>query len=279
MSRWLLALWIGVLMSIPFTANADEEPAILLANVYRNQVDVTQYLVSEKLDGVRAVWDGRRLRFRSGKPIHAPAWFVDALPAQPLDGELWIGRGSFERVSGIVRKETPIDAEWHQVRYMVFELPGAPGSFRQRVDQISQLVHQANVPWLQRIDQATVSDLNELQQWLATVLAAGGEGLMLHRADAVYETGRSDTLLKLKPWLDAEAEVIGHSAGKGRHTGRLGALQVRTPEGKTFLLGTGFSDAQRQNPPPIGARVTYRYRELTRTGLPRFASFLRVRED
>ncbi len=279
MSRWLLALWIGLTLNVPFSANADEEPAILLANVYRNQVDVTQYLVSEKLDGVRAVWDGRRLRFRSGKPIHAPAWFVDALPAQPLDGELWIGRGSFERVSGIVRKETPIDAEWHHVRYMIFELPGAPGSFRQRVDQISQLVHQANVPWLQRIDQATVSDLNELQQWLATVLAAGGEGLMLHRADAVYETGRSDTLLKLKPWLDAEAEVIGHSAGKGRHTGRLGALQVRTPEGKTFLLGTGFSDAQRQNPPPIGARVTYRYRELTRTGLPRFASFLRVRED
>ena len=279
MSRWLLALWIGLTLNVPFSANADEEPAILLANVYRNQVDVTQYLVSEKLDGVRAVWDGRRLRFRSGKPIHAPAWFVDALPAQPLDGELWIGRGSFERVSGIVRKEIPIDAEWRQVRYMVFELPGAPGSFRQRVDQISQLVHQANVPWLQRIDQATVSDLNELQQWLATVLAAGGEGLMLHRADAVYETGRSDTLLKLKPWLDAEAEVIGHSAGKGRHTGRLGALQVRTPEGKTFLLGTGFSDAQRQNPPPIGARVTYRYRELTRTGLPRFASFLRVRED
>ena len=279
MSRWLLALWIGLTLNVPFSANADEEPAILLANVYRNQVDVTQYLVSEKLDGVRAVWDGRRLRFRSGKPIHAPAWFVDALPAQPLDGELWIGRGSFERVSGIVRKETPIDAEWHHVRYMIFELPGAPGSFRQRVDQISQLVHQANVPWLQRIDQATVSDLNELQQWLAKVLAAGGEGLMLHRADAVYETGRSDTLLKLKPWLDAEAEVIGHSAGKGRHTGRLGALQVRTPEGKTFLLGTGFSDAQRQNPPPIGARVTYRYRELTRTGLPRFASFLRVRED
>ena len=279
MSRWLLALWIGLTLNVPFSANADEEPAILLANVYRNQVDVTQYLVSEKLDGVRAVWDGRRLRFRSGKPIHAPAWFVDALPAQPLDGELWIGRGSFERVSGIVRKEIPVDAEWRRVRYMIFELPEAPGSFRQRVDQISQLVHQANVPWLQRIDQATVSDLNELQQWLAKVLAAGGEGLMLHRADAVYETGRSDTLLKLKPWLDAEAEVIGHSAGKGRHTGRLGALQVRTPEGKTFLLGTGFSDAQRQNPPPIGTRVTYRYRELTRTGLPRFASFLRVRED
>ena len=140
MLRWLLALWIGLTLNVPFSANADEEPAILLAKVYRNQVDVTQYLVSEKLDGVRAVWDGRRLRFRSGKPIHAPAWFVDALPAQPLDGELWIGRGSFERVSGIVRKEIPVDAEWRHVRYMIFELPGAPGSFRQRVDQIGELV-------------------------------------------------------------------------------------------------------------------------------------------
>lgn len=199
MLRWLLALWIGVLMSIPFAANADVEPAILLANVYRNQVDVTQYLVSEKLDGVRAVWDGRHLRFRSGKPIHAPAWFVDALPARPLDGELWIGHGSFERVSGIVRKEIPIDAEWRQVRYMVFELPGAPGSFRQRVDQIGRLVHQVNVPWVQQVEQFTVGSHGELQQRLAAVLKAGGEGLMLHRADAVYETGRSDTLLKLKP--------------------------------------------------------------------------------
>ena len=129
MLRWLLALWIGVLMSIPFTANADDEPAILLANAYRNQVDVTQYLVSEKLDGVRAVWDGRRLRFRSGKPIHAPAWFVDALPARPLDGELWIGHGSFERVSGIVRKEIPIDAEWRQVRYMVLNCLGRRDRF------------------------------------------------------------------------------------------------------------------------------------------------------
>lgn len=278
MSGLLRALMLGLALLAPVVA-ASTAPEVLLANVYRAQVDVTQYLVSEKRDGVRALWDGKSLRFRSGKPIHAPAWFVAGLPQQALDGELWMGRGSFEQLSGTVRKETPVDAEWRQVRYMIFELPWAPGSFRERVDQIGVLVSRANVSWLQQVEQFGVADDAGLRQQLAAVVAAGGEGLMLHRADAIYETGRSDTLLKLKPWLDADAEVVGHRAGKGRHVGSLGALLVRTPEGKTFLLGTGFSDELRRNPPPIGAWVSYRYRELTNTGLPRFASFLRARED
>ena len=279
MSGFLRALMLGLALLAPVAATAGAAPEILLANVYRAQVDVTQYLVSEKLDGVRALWDGRSLRFRSGKPIHAPAWFLAGLPQQALDGELWMGRGSFEQLSGAVRKEIPVDGEWRQVRYMIFELPGASGSFRERVDQIGLLVRQANVSWLQQVEQFRVVDDASLRQRFAAVVAAGGEGLMLHRADAVYETGRSDTLLKLKPWLDADAEVVGHRAGKGRHAGSLGALLVRTPEGKIFLLGTGFSDELRRNPPPIGAWVSYRYRELTSTGLPRFASFLRTRED
>ena len=279
MSRLLRALLLGLVLSLPLTALPSPAPEILLANIYNGQVDVTQYLVSEKLDGVRAVWDGLQLRFRSGKPIHAPAWFIAGLPKQALDGELWLGRGSFERLSGIVRKETPVDAEWRQVRYMIFELPGASGSFEERVAQIGQVVRQTDVPWLQEIEQFSVVDRSSLQKRLSTVVKAGGEGLMLHRADAVYETGRSDTLLKLKPWLDAEAVVIAHHPGKGRNAGRLGALLVRTPEGREFTLGTGFSEMQRNNPPAVGATVTYRYRELTATGMPRFASFLRTRQD
>ncbi|WP_150430175.1 DNA ligase [Dechloromonas sp. CZR5] len=279
MSGLLRALMLGLALVAPVAVATDVAPDILLANVYRAQIDVTRYLVSEKLDGVRAVWDGKSLRFRSGKPIHAPAWFIAGLPLQALDGELWMGRGRFAQLSGAVRKEIPVDDEWSQVRYMIFELPGASGPFRERADQISQLVRQANVAWLQPVKQFSVADDTSLRQRLAAVVAAGGEGLMLHRADAVYETGRSDTLLKLKPWLDAEAEVIGYRPGKGRHTGSLGALLVRTPEGKTFLLGTGFTDEVRRNPPQKGTWVTYRYRELTNTGLPRFASFLRIRED
>ena len=279
MIRLLRALLLAFALELPATLAGAEAPAILLAEVYRNQVDVSQYLVSEKLDGVRGIWDGQTLRFRSGKTISAPAWFLDGLPKRPLDGELWMGRGTFERLSGIVRREIPDEAEWRQVRYMIFELPGTPGTFTQRAALIREIVKQANVPWLREIEQFQVVDRNSLQKRMTEVVMAGGEGLVLHRADAPYETGRSDTLLKMKPWEDAEAVVIGHLPGKGRHAGKMGALRVRAKDGREFSLGTGFTDEQRRDPPPVGATVTYRYQDLTRKGLPRFASFLRVRMD
>jgi DNA ligase-1 len=101
---------------------------------------------------------------------------------------------------------------------------------------------------------------------------------MLHRADALYVTGRNDALLKLKLLDDAEATVIAHVEGKGKYTGKMGALQVETADGKRFQIGTGFSDAQRASPPAIGTLVTYTHRGLTKNGLPRFASYLRVRD-
>ena len=265
MSNLLRALLLSVALLAPGVSFSANPPSILLANVYRNQADVAQYLVSEKLDGVRAIWDGQTLRFRSGKEIHAPRWFVDGLPKQSLDGELWLGRGSFERLSGIVRRELSDDAEWRQVRYMVFELPGAAGTFRE------QVVRQANVPWLQEIQQFPAVDRNSLQKQLNEIVKAGGEGLMLHRADANYETGRSDTLLKMKPFDDAEAVVVGYLPGKEKYLGKM--------EGREFALGTGFTDDQRKTPPQIGAMVTYRYRDVTKNGLPRFASFLRIQNE
>lgn len=277
--RWL-RVWLTVFSLLAPAAMAlAEVPSILLAGIYRDQVDVSRYLVSEKLDGVRAIWDGQSLRFRSGNEVHAPHWFLAALPKQPLDGELWMGRGSFEILSGIVRREIPDDGEWLQVRYMIFELPGASGSFRDRAEQIRQITRQLNVPWLAAIEQFPVADRDTLKKHFNAVIAAGGEGLMLHLADAPYETGRSDVLLKMKPWLDAEAVVIAHLPGKGRNAGLLGALRVRTDDGREFSLGTGFSDAQRREPPPVGATVTYRYRDLTNKGLPKFASFLRIRQE
>ncbi len=279
MLRRFAVVLLGLALALPMVAVAAEPPAILLAEVYREQVDVTKYLVSEKLDGVRAIWDGNTLRFRSGKEINAPRWFVDGLPKRPLDGELWIARGAFERLSGIVRKDVPDDNEWRQVRYMIFELPGAPGTFRERAEVMRQIARDAKVPWLREIEQLSAVDRNSLQKRLKEVVKAGGEGLMLHRADALYETGRSDTLLKMKPWEDAEAVVIGYVPGKGKYAGMLGALHVRADDGREFSLGTGFTDQQRRDPPPIGATVTYRYHDLTRKGIPRFASYLRVRVE
>lgn len=280
MARALLCvLLVAVALAAPVAVRAAEPPSILLAETWVGQADVSRYLASEKLDGVRVIWDGHSLRFRSGNPVHAPGWFVDALPKVPLDGELWLGRGQFERLSGIVRKEVPVDAEWREVRYMIFELPGASGTFAERAAAIRALVRDANLPWLREIEQVSLVDRAALERKLREVLKAGGEGIMLHRADAHYVTGRSDVLLKVKPWADAEAVVVAHQPGKGKYAGQLGALRVRAADSREFDLGTGFSDEQRRDPPPVGATVTYRYRELTAGGQPRFASFLRVRVD
>jgi len=274
LKRWLVAVCTLLFVTI---THAGELP-LLLAERYQGSIDVSRYWVSEKLDGVRAYWDGKQLHFRSGNVAHAPGWFIAALPPQPLDGELWIARGRFDHLSGIVRREVPRDDEWRHVNYMVFELPGAAGSFTDRIESIRAIVAQAGTPWLQAVEQFHLPDERALARKLDEVGRAGGEGLMLHLAAAPYVVGRSSVLLKVTPWLDAEARVVAHLAGKGKHAGKLGALRVEMPDGRQFSLGSGFTDAQRRDPPSIGTLVTYRYRELTRKGIPRFPRFLRVRE-
>ncbi|MBU4500565.1 MAG: DNA ligase [Gammaproteobacteria bacterium] len=254
-------------------------PAMLLAEVYAEHADLSQYWVSEKFDGVRAQWDGKTLRFRGGGSVPAPGWFTARFPATPLDGELWIARDGFDALSGTVRKLTPVDAEWRQVRYLIFELPGATGDFSARIQQMNTLLAQAGVPWLQAVEQFRVADRAELMRRLGSVTKAGGEGLMLHRADAPYLTGRSDALLKLKPWQDAEAVVVGYMPGKGKYEGMTGALEMEMPGGQRFRIGSGLSDRQRRQPPPIGSRITYRYQHLTKKGVPRFPRYLRLRDD
>lgn len=236
------------------------------------------FWVSEKLDGVRAVWDGRILRFRSGRVISAPAWFLSALPAVPLDGELWIGRSQFDRLSGLVRQVVPNDQAWKTVTYRVFDAPNHAGSFSERIRFVEAKLSAVKPDWLIPVRHETVNNPADLQVRLQSVVAQGGEGLMLHRADAHWQTGRTGALFKLKRELDEEGLVVGYLSGKGRLHGMTGALLVQMPSGQRFALGTGLSDLQRRNPPSLGAWVTYRYRERTPSGLPRFASFLRVRE-
>jgi DNA ligase 1 len=274
---------LSLLLSALSFAQTKAAPPILLANVLGANVDVTQYLVSEKYDGVRAIWDGATLKFRSGRDVAAPRWFLEKLPAEALDGELWIARGRFDELSGIVRKNEPNDAEWRRVQYMIFELPqtdGAPPiAFSERVTRIKSTVERVNFSQLKAVDQYRVKDRTELKRKLDAIVKVGAEGLMLHLADAPYVTGRSDVLLKLKPLLDTEAKVIAHISGKGKYAGKMGALLVETKDGVRFKLGTGFSDAVRANPPAVGSQVSYAYRNVTPQGKPRFASFIRVRDD
>ncbi len=257
-------------------ADTSAPPAMLALHADAT-LDPADYWVSEKLDGVRALWDGQHLRFRSGREIVAPAWFIAALPTTPVDGELWIGRRRFDTLSGLIRREDAQDPAWHEVRYMLFDQPGGAGDFSTRLEALQQIVATAAVPWLQLVPQQRVADRAALQRLLDETVAGGGEGLMLHRADAHWQPGRSEALRKLTPWLDAEARVVGYVPGKGRLQGKVGALVVEADDGRRFRIGSGLTDALRAAPPALGARVTYRYRELTPAGQPRFPRYLRER--
>ena len=273
-------LILSALICVPFTAlGGQNAPNVLLAQEYKTGLDVTQYLISEKYDGVRAIWDGKTLQTRQGNTINAPVWFTKDLPATALDGELWLGRGQFDALSGAVRKDLAVDAQWQKITYHIFELPNATGTFETRAKRIVEIVKNANLPHLKAVAQFRVKDEAELNLRLKQMVKNGGEGLMLHRADAEYITGRNAALIKLKPLFDAEATVISHSAGKGKYKGKLGALVVETPDGIRFKLGTGLTDAQREYPPKIGSLVTYTYKDKTKNGKPKFARFLRVRDE
>jgi DNA ligase-1 len=279
MRKLFVPFLLALALAAPPSA-AETAPPLMLANIYRDSIPLREYRVSEKLDGVRGYWDGARLLTRGGEIIHAPAWFTAGWPDTPLDGELWIARGQFAQTVSIVLRQAPDDAAWRTLKFMAFDLPAHPGTFDERNAALGRLVAETGQPWLRRVEQFEVADGNALRALLKRVAKEGGEGLMLHRGASLYRAERNDDLLKLKPYLDAEARVVAHLPGKGKYAGMLGALEVETPEGVRFRLGSGFSDAERRNPPPPGSWVTYRYNGLNeKTGIPRFARFMRVRED
>jgi DNA ligase 1 len=252
-------------------------PPLLLAHSWANDIDLDGWWISEKLDGVRAYWDGERFLSRLGNPLHAPEWFVAGLPKTPLDGELWLDRKAFQRTISIVRRQDKSD-HWREIAFVMFDAPLAAGDFEARQAYLREVLEEHQPPHARVLDQQRCRGLAHLEQELARVEALGGEGLMLRQPSSAYEAGRSTTLLKVKTFHDAEAQVVDHVAGRGRHKGRLGALAVELPDGTRFSVGTGLSDAQRENPPPVGSTITFRYQELSDGGVPRFPSFVRLTE-
>lgn len=252
-------------------------PGLLLAHSWDNDQDVTGWWISEKLDGVRAYWDGKKFVSRLGNVYHAPDYFTAGLPESPLDGELWIGRGQFQETVSVVRRKKGGE-HWKRVKYLVFDAPNlTTRSFEVRHDYL--VVVEESAPYAQRVEQVPCKGLDHLRQELARVEGLGGEGLMLREPGSLYVAGRSTTLLKVKSFIDSEATVIGYTSGRGRHKGRCGALKVRWADGTEFKVGTGLSDKQRESPPNIGAVISFRYQELTKAGVPRFSSFIGLRHD
>ncbi|MFT4991895.1 MAG: DNA ligase-1 [Polaromonas sp.] len=281
----LFFLLLTLLLAPTLRVSANEsKPALMLAKVYHPGLDLQDYWVSEKYDGMRGYWDGKQLLTRGGEPVFAPTWFTAGWPEVPMDGELWAGRGQFQQTVATVRKKTPDDDAWRSIRFMVFDLPAHGGTFTERIPALNAHVQKIDQPWLQAVPQWKVASHQALGKLLTLNVKAKGEGLMLHRGASLYRGGRTDDLLKVKTHEDAEAIVVGHTAGRGKYAGALGALLVEIPalpgqQPLRFRIGTGLSDADRRSPPPIGATVTYRFQGFNDSGIPRFASFLRIRSD
>ncbi|MFA6049911.1 MAG: DNA ligase [Candidatus Paceibacterota bacterium] len=257
----------------------DTAPPVLLAHPWDTS-DPTGSWMSEKLDGVRAWWDGEKFLSRLGNTYHAPTWFKKLLPAKTvLDGELWVGRKKFQKTISAVRKGVPTDSEWLDVAYVIYDAPEHGGVFEERYEYLKTLFpvlrHNGGegVGMICILEQIKVTSVKHMKQMLTDVEALGGEGVMLRTAGSLYEADRSWTCMKVKTFFDAEAEVIGHTAGRGKHKGRTGALIVKW-KNKEFEIGTGLSDKDREKPPAIGSMITFRYTALSDAGLPKPASYV-----
>jgi DNA ligase 1 len=256
----------------------DTAPPILLAHKWELEHDPTGWWMSEKLDGIRAYWDGEAFVSRLGNRFFAPDWFIEDLPADTLDGELWVGRKMFQRTTSIVRSGAA-GQDWKAVSYVVFDAPNARGGFEARIAHVEKVLKKAAAPHARALEHARCEGVDHLREELRRVESLGGEGLMLRKPGSSYEIGRSTSLLKVKTFHDAEARVIGHAPGAGKHKGKLGALVCELPGGATFNVGTGFSDQEREAPPAIGAVITFRYQELSDDGVPRFPTYVGERLD
>ncbi len=261
-----------------YLRNKPRKAPVILAHRWDQKVDIKGWWMSEKLDGVRGYWTGKKLISRSGNPFHVPKWFTKNFPSTPLDGELWLGRQQFSELVSIVRRKMP-DANWKRVRYLIFDAPQVEGGFEERLESARVWFRQHANPHVEVLKQQICENEEHLRRKLREIESLGGEGMMLRKPNSAYEVGRSYNLLKVKTHEDAEATVIKHLPGSGKHAGRLGSLLVELPNGIQFAIGTGFSDQERDNPPPVGSIITFKYYGYHKSGIPRFASFLRIREE
>lgn len=271
----LYVLALTVLAAITATA---APLSLQKASPYTGAEDVTGWMMSEKLDGIRGYWNGEKLLTRKGRTIHAPEWFTENFPPFALDGELWRKRNDFAFVQNTVLDGVPTE-NWRQITYNVFEVPEMSGDFIARLDEAREWFDRHPTAHVRIIEQVLCDGPDHLAVFLEHIEALGGEGVIVKDPDLEFHAGRTPHVLKVKNFDDMEGVVIAHRPGQGRFRGMMGSLTLRLHNGVVFNLGTGFTIPQRTHPPPIGAVVTFKYQGVTKNGIPRFASFSRVRKD
>ena len=254
------------------------KPFLMLAHTWNEKMDINNWWMSEKIDGVRGYWTGKELISRAGNKFYVPKWFIKNFPSSPLDGELWIGRNQFSKLVSIIKTKN-LNKEWKKIRYVIFDAPQINEAFEKRLAFAQNWFKSHPNPYVEFSQQETCKDKKHLRVKLKEIESKGGEGLILRKPGSSYKTGRSYVMLKVKSFDDDEATVIQHFKGKGRNANRMGSMLVEMKNGIRFKIGTGFTDEERNHPPPIGSIITFKYYGFTNSGVPKFASFLRIRDN
>ncbi len=257
------------------SASAQAKQDMLLLKVWQPSQQVKGWLMSEKLDGVRARWDGHRLISRGGHIFAVPEWFTEGFPPFAVDGELWSKRGDFEHIVSIVRRKKP-HAGWRQLTYQIFEVPDQTGGLLARLQILKDYLSMHPNTRIRIIKQTACHGQKHLRAHLKQLVALGAEGLVVRNPAAIYQTGRSSDALKVKKYLDTECTVVGYKAGKGKLTGLTGALLCRMNNGTLTSIGSGLNQHLRSKPPALGQIITFKYYGLTKNGKPRHPVFLRL---
>jgi len=259
-----------VIFSLSLFAN---KPKLLLLKTYKNQ-NIDGWLMSEKLDGVRAYWNGKNLISRGGKIINAPKWFIKDYPPFEIDGELWSKRGDFENISSIVRDKIPTD-KWREIKHYIFEVPNSKGNLSQRLSKVKPYSSKI----IKVVSQIKIRDKKHLKKFLKEIENKNGEGVVVRNPNIGYINHRTNQALKVKSFKDSECKVIGYKEGKGKFKSLIGSIRCIFPNKIEFSVGSGLKLEDRKNPPKIGDIITIKYQNLTKYGKPRFPLFLRVRES
>ena len=269
------------------------------------------WLMSEKLDGLRARYnpDTKEFVSRNNKPYNASTWFINSMPKIHLDGELFWGRDEFQKM-GAARKKVAIDEDWFNIKFYVYDAPEIKAEFYDRYIALEELVKEVEDYWNsykktlgKKFENVTcplvltkhyeVESIEQMKEFYQKILNLGGEGIMLKNPWSDYENKRSNHLLKCKPDFDTEAIVIGHKDGTGKYEGKLGSFICKPlinhdnymtidNDMEHEFATSGMNDEVRDNyklTHPIGTIITFKCSGYTKSGKPRFARYLRIRDD
>ena len=283
----MIRIIFAVLLLLNFAFSLD----LLRLSEYKDQ-NVSGWLASEKLDGVRAYWDGENLLSRQGKKLNAPLSFTKNFPKFALDGELYAKELKFEEIQATVMDKVPDEKAWSRLKFHIFDVPEASGGLLARLETLAKFLKNEPNQNLIIIKQIKMRDNAQFLKFSEDIIAKGGEGAVVREPNAPYERKRSKNALKFKKFKDAECEVVSINKGNGKYANLTGSLTCKALGGKQgeekagepksgtiFKIGSGLSDEKRKNPPEIGSIITYKFQNLTANGKPRFPIFLRVRED